>query len=184
MVHDDTGAPVRIPCSSRRNNSNTYGKLLTRVDPQAINGFGFEGSIIRPGKEVQWSALWPTPAHPKIPILLECAGAQKAGWGHRKEPDVYILWRFDPVRKEWGELGRSSSLTGAWAYDLRAPAVRALEESLGTAVEIFGGFDKVVERLDHLLTYELGKLPLEERGRAVGILHDQFCSRLVRFELQ
>lgn len=175
---------IRIPCSSRRQCQNTYGKLLTRVDPQADSGFGFEGTIIRPGKDIPWSGLWPTPAHPRIPILLECAGSMKAGYGHRREPDVYVLWRFDPSLKRWGEIARSSSGTGAWAWDLRAPAIRALEESSGSAIAVFGDFDTVVARLDHLLTHELGKLPSSERGRAVGFLHDQFCARLVRLELQ
>jgi hypothetical protein len=175
---------IRVPCSSHRRSSNTYAKLLTRVDPQAETGFGFEGSIIRPGKEVHWDALWPTPAHPRIPILLECAGSAKPGWGSRREPDVYILWRFDPQVKLWTELARSSSHTGAWAYDLRAPAIRALEESTGSSLAVFGDYEAVVTRLDHLLTHELGKLPSSERGRAVGFLHDQFCARLVRFELQ
>jgi hypothetical protein len=180
-MHDDY---VRFPCSSRRECQHLYGKLLTRVDPQAVNGFGFEGSLVRPGKNVPWSALWPTPAHPKIPIYLEYAGSHKAGWGKRKEPDQYILWRFDPGTSTWQELARSSSLNWTWAVDLRPIAIRALEESFGSALVVYGDFEQVVTRLDHLLTFELGKLPESERGRAVGFLHDQFCSRIVRLELQ
>lgn len=174
---------IRIPFSSRRECKDTYGLLLTRVDPEANCGFGFEGTIVRPGKNIPWSALWPTPAHPRIPILLECAGSTKPGWGKRTEPTVYILWRFDLDRKDWQELGRSSSRDWTWAIDLRSVAVRALEESLGTAVEIYGDFEAVTNRLDHLLTFELAKIPKTERLRAVGFLYDQFCSRIVRLQL-
>lgn len=177
---------MRIPCSSKRNSSIAFAKLLTRVSADAENGFGFEGTLLRPGKLLPWSALWPTPEHPKIPIVLECAGAigkPERGWRRQAQDDLYILWRFDPVDKKWRELGRSMSDSWTWAMDLRPLAIRAIEESKGTAVEVFVDFMLVIQRLHVLLDTELAKLPSRERGRAIAVLHDELCSRLVRSEV-
>jgi hypothetical protein len=175
---------VLIPCSSKRNSSLAFAKLLSRVSPDAENGFGFEGTLLRPGHRVPWTELWPTPDHPKIPILLECAGAASgkaaSGWRRHGQEDLYILWRFDPVDKKWRELGRSVSDSWTWAIDLRPLAIRAIEESKGTAVEVFADFMLVIQRLQRLLDLELDKLPHKERGRAIAVLHDELCSRLLR----
>lgn len=176
---------VRIPCSSKRNSSIAFAKLLYRVQPEAQNGFGFEGTLLRPGKLVPWSALWPTPEHPKEPVLLECAGAAAGkaagGWRRHGQEDLYILWKFDPVGKKWREIGRSTSDSWTWAIDLRPLAVRALAESKGTAVEVYADFMLTIQRLNVLLDAELAKLPVHERSRAVAVLHDEICSRIVRF---
>jgi hypothetical protein len=173
---------IRFPCSSTRASQRFFGKLLTRVDPDAQNGFGFEGTIARPGSIVPWEALWPTPAHPEIPILLECAGNPRPERGHRRhgQEDTYILWRFDPERKEWEEIARSMGESWTWAIDLRQVAIRALEESRGKQIQIFAGLKDVLARMRHSLDVEIQSLPVPDRGRAVAVLHDDFCVRLTR----
>jgi len=176
---------VRIPRTSTRASQRFYSKLLTRVDPSARTGFGFEGTIVRPGSTVPWSALWPTPEHPRIPILLEYAGTADAtperGHRRRRQPDIYVLWRFDPEAKTWSELGRSASLSWTWALELRPLAIRALEESRGKAVEVFSGLEKVLERIRHVLDQQIQQLPPPDRFRAVAAMHDEFFVRFARF---
>jgi hypothetical protein len=173
---------VRIPCSARRNSKKVYAKLLTRVDRAAQNGFGFEGTLLRPGKIVPRAALWPTTGHPRIPVLLECAGNDDPERGHRRhhQTDLYVLWRFDSVRTEWKELARSASESWTWALDLRELAARALEESNSPAIEVFVSYDVLAQRLDAMLTRELQRLSVLDRRRAIAILHDQFCSHIAR----
>jgi hypothetical protein len=173
---------VRIPCTSSRASQRVFAKLLTRVDPDAQNGFGFEGTILRPGSMVPLEALWPTPAHPEIPIVLECAGNPNPERGHRRrnQTDTYVLWRFDPVSKTWSELARSASESWTWALDLRAIAIRALEESRGKQIEVFHGLNEVLLRMRQALDHEMQLLPPPDRARAVAVLHDEFCIRLTR----
>jgi hypothetical protein len=173
---------VRIPCTSSRASQRIFAKLLTRVDPDAQNGFGFEGTLLRPGSMVPLEALWPTPAHPKVPVVLECAGVANPQTGHRRrqQGDTYILWRFDPAAKTWSELARSASESWTWAMDLRAIAVRALEESRGKHVEVYSGLSDVLMRLRQILDREILSLPPPDRARAVAVLHDEFCIRMTR----
>ncbi len=181
----DRPSEVRIPCSSTRRSQQIFAKLLTWVDPGAQNGFGFEGTPIRPGAMVPWDALWPTPEHPRIPVMLECAGHPKPFSGHRRhgQPDTYLLWRFDPERCEWSEIARSASERWTWALDLRAVAVRVIEESHGKEVQVFTGFEEVLLRVRRVLDIEISRLPPPHRARAVACLHDEFFVRLVRLGL-
>ncbi len=172
---------VRIPRSSSRNVKGTFAKLLVRVQADASTGFGWEGTPVRPGSLIEWSELWPTPQHPRVPVLLECAGSvdpRDGAANKRSWPCLFVLWKFDLDQKDWIELARSASLTWTWAIDLRPIAMRAIEESQGAAVEVYGDFAVVVNRLHHLIDFELGKLPLLERARAVGALHDALFARL------
>jgi hypothetical protein len=173
---------VRIPCSATRASQRFWAKLLTSVDPDAQSGYGFEGSVLRPGATVPLEALWPTPAHPEIPIVLECAGAANPERGHRRnlQANTYLLWRFDPVRKTWSEIARSASESWTWAIDLRPIAIRALEESRGKAVEIFAGMTEVTARVSQLLDVEIRRLPPPDRVLALAVLHDEFCIRIAR----
>jgi hypothetical protein len=173
---------IRFPCSSTRASQRFFAKLLTWVDPDAQTGFGFEGTIVRPGAIVPIERLWPTPAHPEIPIMLECAGNPRPERGHRRhgQADTYILWRFDPERKEWEEIARSTAESWTWASDLRQVAIRALEESRGKQLQVFHGLKDVLARMRHALDSEIQSLPAPDRVRAVAVLHDEFCVRLTR----
>lgn len=173
---------VRIPCASSRASQRIFAKLLTRVDPDAQNGFGFEGTLLRPGSLVPWEKLWPTPAHPQIPIMLECAGTENPQSGHRRQrqADTYVLWRFDVKAKTWSELARSASESWTWAMDLREIAIRALDESSGKHVEVYSGLGDVLARLRQILDREILSLPPPDRARAIAVLHDEFCIRMTR----
>jgi hypothetical protein len=171
---------IRIPCSSTRRSQQIFAKLLTRVDPEAETGFGFEGTPIKPGQLVEWEELWPTPEHPRIPVVLECAGHPKPLNGHRRaqQPNTYVLWRFDLDREEWDAIARSESESWTWALDLRSVAARAIEESRGKEVQVFHGIEEVVLRVRRLLDTEIGQLPPSYRAKAFAVLHDEFYVRL------
>jgi hypothetical protein len=177
------GTTVKIPRTSARVSQGIFAKLLTRVDPDAQSGFGFEGTVLRPGDELPLQALWPTPEHPKIPILLECAGAvsPKRGHGRRDQEDRYILWRFLAGRHEWQEIGRSSSTSWTWAIDLRPLAIRALEESRGKEVVVFVGLEQALARSRAAMDQELKQLAPPDRVRYLAGLHDEAAFRYVSF---
>jgi hypothetical protein len=103
----------------------------------------------------------------------------RAQSGHRRhsQPNTYVLWRFDPEAAEWTEIARSSSERWTWALDLRPIAVRAIEESRGVALT--AGFDDVVRNIRNFIDSQVGSLPLEQRARAVAVLHDEFLVRFV-----
>jgi hypothetical protein len=176
---------VRLPRSSSRNAYMVFAKLLTKVDSKAHTGFGFEGTLLRPGTTIPLAELWPDPSYPKIPTLLECAGTinpKDGSPGKRYWPTLYILWQYDLKREQWREIARASSCSWDWAVDLRPIAVRLLEEARGTVVEVYSGLPQVVDRIDQALEMELGRLSPLDRGRVVGALHDHLCARLGRLE--
>jgi hypothetical protein len=185
LTRVDVSRTVRIPRTSARASQRIYAKLLTRVDPQAQTGFGFEGTLLRPGDVLPLSALWPTPDHPAVPVLLECAGSlSKPATGHarRSQEDLYLLWKFDAERAQWKEIARSSSTDWSWAIDLRPIAVRLLRESRGAEVQVFAGLQEVCTRLWQALDEEIGRLAPPDQLRAGAALHDQLCFRMLELQ--
>jgi hypothetical protein len=171
------GATIRLPRTSGRDRSRTFAKLLARVDPEAQCGTGFEGTIMRPGTMVPREKLWPTPAHPKIPIMLECAGPSNPQTGHRSRKAVYILWRFDPLVDTWSEIARSTSESWTWATDLRPIAIRLLEESRGNDVAVYVSLEQAIARACAALDQELKQLGPQDRVRFAGAMHDEVAMR-------
>lgn len=169
---------IRLPRSSARN-AGGYIKLLSGINEKLPYGFSFEGSLFAPGKIVTGEDLRPGSQYPEIPLLLECAGVQNPRDGRpssRHWPTLYILWRFDPAKQEWREVARAQSESWDWAADLQPIAKRLLLEGRG-GVEVFRGADQVAHRIGHAIETELMSLSPIDRSRALGILHDQLCSR-------
>jgi hypothetical protein len=165
---------VKIPRTAARASQRIFAKLLTRVDPDARWGSGFEGTVVKPGDQLPLTALWPTPEHPRIPVLLECAGAAhpRKGPGRQKDEDIYLLWRFDVERSEWREIARASSTSWDWAIDLRQIATRLLEESRGADAVVYPGLEQWIDRMRAALGAELKQLAPPDRFRAVAATHD------------
>jgi hypothetical protein len=171
---------IRIPSSTSRRGQPTFAKLLTRVDPSADNGFGFDGTFIRPGKLVPMATLWPTPEHPAAPLLLEYAGAIHPRRTHRRrgDEDLYVLWRFDPEARVWSEIVRTTARCWEWALVLRPVALRLLEEARAPDLEIVRDVESVVSHFSSLLDRVTDRLPSADRGRFLAELHDRFAVRL------
>lgn len=171
---------IQLPRGSGSDRRDAYVKLLSRVDPAAWNGFGFEGRFFKCGAWVKESELRPTADYPAIPVLLECSvGAAQGEPGHRRRPHLYVLWRWTPAAHEWRELGRAASLSWDWALDLRPLALRALEGARGVSeasaepahvIEIAAGITKFLDK-------RLDTLEPPERIKLLGILHDHFAAR-------
>ena len=157
---------VRLPVTAARRNALTFAKLLTRVDPAAATGFQFEGRILRPGSWVEESEL-PTPA-----LVLECAGAARMGWGHRREPSRYLLWQYE--KGAWRELARVEGESWEWTLELGPIAARAL--AAGRQVPTARA---LAQRLSGLLDTELARLDAPAAAQACALLHDQFAARMV-----
>ena len=182
--------PCKIPKSSPRAEPLAFAKLLSRVDPKAVNGLGFDGVILRPGATIPEATLWPTEEFPSTPLLLEYAGRVRIS-GRGRDRDVfeslYILWRWSCERRAWEELARSHSESWQWAIDLRPVALRALAESNG-GVEVLPclGLDARATRLAEDLDRELEGLEPQDcillMGKLGGILHDRVAGKLAQLQ--
>lgn len=167
---------VRIPKTSTIRNRPDWAKLLTSVDPQAKDGFGFEGTYISPGRLVSEADLRPTPAHPPIPILLEMCllGETKRG---KRSPMTYILWRYQGGK--WHEIARSEGLSWEWAIDLRPIAIRALQASRGAIAEdATPDLEATAGRIAEFLDEQIAALDAVDRARVLSTLHDVLAERL------
>jgi len=156
---------IQLPRTSRRGEI-AYIKLLTRVDAFALNGFGFEGRLCRPGAAVETEDL------PRPVIALECAGNSGRG---RKQPTLYILWR---LRDDgtWREIARAQAFDWTWAVALRTVAIRELRgpaERL-PPVDLPGITARLVKSLDR----ELGELSREMRAHLLGGLEVELNARI------
>lgn len=173
---------ISLPRTSSRKERDCYVKLLSFVDAAAENGFGFEGIFFRAGAIVSVAQLRPNEQFPEIPVVLEyMPGAVHGEPGERRRRDqVYILWRYEWDAGEWRELARAASESWQWAIELRPVAVRALQDARSRAgMEKLPDLPAIARRIALFLDGELKLLDPEDRVRVIGVLHDQFASRLV-----
>lgn len=125
----DRGPRIRLPANSGVPSRKAFLKLLRYVDPRGFNGFGFEGSLLRPGALVRAAQLRPSANYPEIPVILEYSHAPAAGIpGNRRADGLYVLWQWSHEMQRWQELGRVTSRDWDWAVYLRPLAVRALAQ--------------------------------------------------------
>jgi hypothetical protein len=168
---------VRLPRTAQTRLDLTFAILIHRVLPQRVMGDAFEGPRFRPGATVAESELWPEPDYPKLPLLIEYAGSDRAGNGHRRSNQTYILWRFDPTAGEWAELARSAAVSTEWVETLKAVALRHLT---ATEPENPKAAGDATARVLGLLELELEPLESRERSSLLGLLWEQVLGRLVR----
>jgi hypothetical protein len=168
---------IRLPPGSAGRSKQAYIKLLSRVDPDAQNGFGYEGLFLHIGSWVSSAPLRPTSAYPEIPVLLEHGLMPARGIiGHRRSDSLYVLWRWETAAREWRELGRAVAESWEWAIELRPLAIRALAQE--KAAECAPDLPALASEINTFLDSRLKILKPPDRARLLGILHDQFASRL------
>ena len=169
---------VRLPRSAESRKDLTYAILIHRVFPQRTMGDAFAGKRFRPGANIPEAALWPESDYPPQPLLLEYAGSDRSGSGHRaRSNQKYILWRFDTARLEWLELARASAAAVEWVEVLKPVALRWLIET--NPAQAMCAQDAAARVLG-LLESELEPLRTEDRRNLLGLLYEQFTARLCR----
>lgn len=167
---------IRIPRTATRRQAGDYAKILSKVNRNTGNGFGFEGAFVRPGSLIAESELFP--AQQSSAVLLEHAGLDRnaqldtPGYGRPRLPHLYILWRHNRIG--WRELARASSYDATWSLDLGPIARRALEEEKPSVIP-----EAESERIWKLLEGELRALEAETLAFVVNTVHNQLASQLV-----
>jgi hypothetical protein len=164
---------VKLPSTAVRNAPGTWLKLLSRVDPHATGGFGFEGKILRPAASVTLFDL-PDPA-----LLLECAGTMGKGWGHRRMEHLYVLWRYDRDRQTWRALAQTYAVNGDWALELRPRALRELAPAIPAALDP----GAVAQRVLAVLDVEIDRADERATEAVYAVLHDRLAARVVKLRV-
>jgi hypothetical protein len=174
----DNHREVRIPRSGHTRGGIAYAKLLREVKVDRVwGGFRFDGELLRPGALVDEDELRP-PDDTAAPILvLECAGGEGNGRGHRRRPTVYILWQYDPAAGEFREIARVASHTHDWTLDLGPVARRALHPPAPVLVDPEGCCRRLFAQLDQ----EIEEMDRAARRSILLALYDRAASRLVNF---
>lgn len=170
---------VRIPRTCQSRAQLVYARLLLRVYPRRTMANAFEGPLLKPGSVVDENALWPNAQSPENPLLLEYAGNDKTGRGHRRSNDVYIIWRFDRARRAWDELVRSTSQGADWIAHLKPVAVAELARA-GVKPDPVSAGD-VTTRVLAVLDRELEPLDSAERHLVMSFVYQEFSARAAEF---
>jgi hypothetical protein len=166
---------VHIPKTCEYRADLTYAKLLLRVYPRRRMANAFEGKLLKPGAVIDEKELWPTADYPAVPLLLEFAGNDHTGHGHRRSNDIYVLWRYDGDR--WTELVRSAGRGADWIEHLKPVALRELartappadpDAAAGISSRVLGVLDRELELLD-----------AEARHLVMAFVYQEFTSRTV-----
>lgn len=170
-------ANVRIPRSSPSRGERSYAQLILRVLHHPRVRF-FDGPLFRCGQLVDESELRPTPDAPLAPLLIEYAGNDRSGWGHRRSNDIHILWRYDAARADWVEIARTLSQGPEWKWNL-APIVRRELGSVAPAPNFVAIARASTDRVLEILDGELDQFDDEGRARVLSFLYDAFTARLM-----
>lgn len=167
-------ARVLIPRTSQSRGALGYAKLLCRVRPRRTFD-AFEGTLLRPGARIDEADLRPAPDYPAIPILLEYAGHDSSGRGHRRSNDIYVLWRYDAAACGWLELIRCTCQGADWIEQLKPIALREIARSsepvdarhaADVCGRVLGVLDQALERLDR-----------DERHLVMSFVYQAFSAR-------
>jgi len=173
---------VRLPRSCRQRKITDYAKLLRRVAPHAATGFDFQGLVLKPGACFPVQALRPAPDWPRSPVLLECAGPVGSSRGHRRAPELFILWRYDPEAAVWRELARTEAQGWEWAAILAPAARAAIAEQLPMRppAEASG----VVHRIACFLEAELQTAAAGDRWKILALIHEELAGRAAQLTIE
>jgi hypothetical protein len=170
---------VRLPLTATRRSQVTYVKLLKRVDPRSRSPFTWQGRFFRPGTWIEETELWPDGTFPRIPLLVEQAGAEKParGWLRHKCDETVVLWRYQRDPGTFVEVGRVAAPGGLWPL-LLEPLVRSAFEQDGGG---HGPEDLALirERISRFLHAELDRVTDADRGRVLTLVHDELASGIV-----
>lgn len=170
---------IRLPRSSQRlQKPYVYCQLVTGVK-RAAGSFWFEGPLCGPG-----DALPDTAAPPLI--VLECAGPQSRGSGHRRPEILWILWRWTlgahvgaHLGACWCECGRALAIGSEWTLSLGPLAEDLLRERIGPYDPRKRGRE-AADQAAALVEAHLQREPSDVRREAWLTLYGQIPGRIVQ----
>ena len=168
-LEPDSAMPLRFPRSAVIRGAITWAKVLRSVKHDRSGVWIFDGELVRPGTVVGPGLLR------SETVVLECAGTNGAGWGHRGREVVYILWRLDGVAGEFRELARAVCENRDWTVDLGPIARRALAPPKPVLVDP----ERVCERICGVLDEELDPLHRDAQRILLLALYDRLAARVV-----
>jgi hypothetical protein len=174
---------VRLPLSSRSRSQLTWAKLLRRVDPRSRSPFGWDGNFLRPGSSIRESDLWPDGSFPRMPLVLEFAGAENPARGHnrRNSDETVILWRYHRDAGKFLEFGRVAGPGAIWARLMEPLVMEAMREEMGFAPA--PDFDLIRERIIRMLRAELDLIGDRDRARLLTLVHDELAGRIAEWSV-
>jgi hypothetical protein len=169
---------IRIPRTNETRGALTYARLLLRVWPRRTFA-AFDGKFFKPGAKIEEADLWPTPEYPAVPLLLEYAGSDRTGRGHRRANDIYLLWRYERETGEWVALLRYTGQGTEWIAPIkrRALAELARTEPPISCTHASDVCVRVLAALDH----ELELLDNENRHLVMSFVYQEFSARAVAY---
>jgi hypothetical protein len=90
------GRPQFLPRTAPRG-TRGFLRLLTAVDPSAVDGFQFQGQLLTPGARFDPADL------PRHAVLLEYGGRVRISQCRSPKSfrDLWLLWSFDRPSGEW-----------------------------------------------------------------------------------
>jgi hypothetical protein len=176
---------ISIPRTAKIRREACYATLIRRVISNPT-GFAFQGLNLRCGAIVDESELWPSDEYPLTPLLLEYAGRdfdaqleyRSPGTGHKRRPDLRLLWRYDRRKHLWRELARCSSVSrDGIEYLLLIARQELSKQPCPVAPEEMA--TRASSRAIEVLDTELAQLDGQERVLAISQIYDQVVSRVV-----
>lgn len=179
---------ISIPRTAKSRREACYATLIRRIVANPT-GFAFQGTSLRCGAVIDESDLWPSDEYPRTPLLVEYAGRDfdaqleydPSGAGHRRRPDLRVLWRYDRRKHVWRELARCSSVSrdGIEYLMLIARQELARQPCPVPPVEMA---TRASIRTIQMLDTELAQLNFAERALAMSQIYDQVISRVVALD--
>lgn len=170
-----------MPLSRASRGQLAYIKLLRRMDPRSRSPFSWQGWLLKPGTEIAEGELWPDGTYPRIPLLLEHAGASKPakGWNRHKSDNTVVLWRYDPPTARFLEIGRVEAPGGTWAM-LMEPLIRdwLLKDA---DPETLQDLELLRARIVKFLAAELDPLSDRDRVQVLVAVHDELAGRIAEW---
>lgn len=166
---------VRLPKTNPSRSAPTFLKLVARIDVRAESAMGWHGEFLRPAAMVTEKQLRPDDRYPWPPLLVESAGRLDPKAPKAERRSTWILWTYDPERKEFREIARANSFDWGWSMDLQPIALAHLRANSDSRADVMAERQaRVAEAVDR----ELRDL---DRAGALGLLsalHSVLATRL------
>jgi hypothetical protein len=115
-------------------------------------------------------------------MLLEYAGSDRSGRGHKQSNSVYILWRFELLKSEWVEVARASSQSDDWQMHLVPIAFAEINRQAPPRDATYA--TAVCRRVLGALDSELDRLTIDDRDMVMHFVYEQFTARAVTYASQ